>query len=474
MKKFSKQTSIILSAILGIVLVIGLIFSFVPMKFGDTTWVGLSNSINISSDIVGGMYGEFEIKTVDDELPTRAEIEQSKGIIRDVLSERGYKNANVYDIAGEKIRVELSYPKGSTTYQDVVTSLQLMVSGKFQLQSASSVADDTVVVEGFSCVDNVELKTSESGIMSAKINFNANGRAKYEELCNKVSKTDSSSSSSGTNQIYVALGSETPQSIDISNAISMGVYDYLELQSESYEGIVDLIQRIQIGCMAVEFKENTMSIDTMSARLTAGEAASSPEFASFFSSSTFVILIAAIVFVAAALIAIFAIKFGYYAILIFITMLINAVLFLSIVCLIPSIEFGYSAFAAMAISMALIYTFALDFAFSVKKEYNNGKSLNAALETAYKNKFVIWIVSNSTLFLSALAFIMLSFGELTSVGVIFAISVFLSLMTNLFIIPFLIKIGLSFGNFGRKLFMLKKRSLDELSLSTEANEKEAD
>lgn len=463
MKKFSKQTAIILSVILGVVLVVGLIFSFVPMQFGSKTWVGLSNSVNISSDIVGGVYGEFEIKT---EEPTRADIEQSKTIIRDVLGDRGYKNVNVYDVAGEKIRVELSYPKGSTTYDDVVSSLQILTSGKFMLQSASSVSDDTIVVEGSECVESVSLKTNDS-VMGVSVKFTDYGKEQYKALCDAVS-----SSSSSSNTIYLAIGENSPQQVDVSNAISQGIYDSLELQSTSYEGIFDLMQRIQIGCMKVEFNSNYYSIDTMSASLSAGESASSPENASFFSSSTYVILISAIVFVAVLILAIFAIKFGFYAILIFVTMLINAVLFIGLICLIPSIEFGFSAYLAMIICMALIYAYAADFAFAVRKEYNSGKSLSAALESAYKARLINLIISNVLMFLSALAFVLLSFGELSSVGIIFAISTFLSLITNIFIVPLLIKICLSFGNFGRKLFMLKKRAFSELSeITAEKEEK---
>lgn len=461
MKKFSKNTAIILSVILGVLLVIGLIFSFVPMTFGDKTYVGLSNSINISSDIVGGIYGEFEISTED---VSRADIEQSKGIIRNVLAQKGYNNASVYDIAGEKIRVELSYPRGADTYSDVVGALQKLASGKFYLLSASSKSSSDITLDGTSCIDSVEIK-SNNDVMSVSINFNDYGKEQYKLLCDSVSSSSSSSST-----IYLAFGDNSPQSVNVSSAISQGEYSSLSLQSESYDGIVDLKQRIEIGCMAVEFKENTISIDTMSASLTAGESAASPEDASFFSSYTYVILMSLIAFLIVAILTIFAIKFGYYAILILVTMLINSVLFLAIICLVPSVEFGFSAFIAMMISLAYIYTYALDFAFAVKKEYNAGKSLSAALETAYKNKLSTMIISNAIMFLSSLALVLLSFGEITSIGVIFAVSSVLGMLTNIFVVPLLIKICLSFDGFGRKLFMLKKHDISAIS---ETEEKEA-
>lgn len=460
MKKFSKNSAIILSVILSVVLIIGLLFSFVPMTFGDKTWVGLSNSINISSDVLGGFYGEYEIKT---ENPTREDIEQSKSIIRKVLADKGYKNVKVSDISGKKIRVEVSYPRGGQTYQDVTSTLNTLTTGKFMLQSASSVTETTKTLDGTKHVKEIKIEVSSSAAL--KIIFNEEGVAAYKALCDSLSNSTT---------IYLALGTQTQQ-IDIQNAIAQEHYSSLELYS-TYDALFSLKQNIEIGCMAVQLKENLVSINTMSPSFTAGESASSPDQASFFSSSTYVILIASIAFVVVMLLTLFGIKFGYYAILMFVTMLINAVLFLVIMNLIPSIEFGFSAFIAMLIVTAVIYTYAFDFAMTVKKQYNEGKSLSAALENAYKGKFVSLIISNTIMFLSSLAFILLSFGELTSFAIIFAAGIFLSMLTNMFIIPLLIKICISFGNFGTTLFMLKKRSLAEALKSNEiqTNEKEAE
>ena len=58
MKKYSKKTAIILSVVLFVVLTIGFVFSFVPMQFSKSKFNSVSKTINISTDMVGGMYGE--------------------------------------------------------------------------------------------------------------------------------------------------------------------------------------------------------------------------------------------------------------------------------------------------------------------------------------------------------------------------------------------------------------------------------
>ena len=76
------------------------------------------------------------------------------------------------------------------------------------------------------------------------------------------------------------------------------------------------------------------------------------------------------------------------------------------------------------------------------------------------------IICGLTLFASSLILMALSFSEITSVAIAFAICSALLLFTNLVMIPFLVKIGISFNKFDRKLFMLKKKkSLSELSAS---------
>ena len=116
MKKFSKNTTIVLSVIICLFLVVGFIFSFVPMTFGSKTYTSLFKSINVSSDLMGGMYGEYDITTED---PSNKDLINSMARIKEVFEKDGYKNVNVYTVGNKKIRVEVSYPTGTKSYSDV-------------------------------------------------------------------------------------------------------------------------------------------------------------------------------------------------------------------------------------------------------------------------------------------------------------------------------------------------------------------
>lgn len=438
MKKFKKSTAIILSVILGVLLVVGCVFSFVPMTFGAKRFVSLSGSLNVSSDLSGGMYGEYEIKT---ENPSKSDIIESMAIIKDVFEENGYKNTNVYAVGNSKIRAEVSYPNGDETYASVYSQLSEVAAGAFSLRSTYSLEDTSIVLEGSKYVDEVKIFTNNDS-KNMSIIFNKEGQEKYKQLCSNASS------------FYLVLG-EYSQQISAS-----GVTDFtqLSLSNTDWDNLIALEQKVKLGCMKIELDSSTAVINTMSASLSAGESASTPVHKDFSTSTAYVVVFSSFFIVLVLGLAVFAIRFGLYAILMLVTLLFNTVLFIGIICLIPSVEFGLSAIASLVIGVSVIYTYAFSFVSKVKSEYNVGKSLNASLESAYKKQMPSFLMSNVMLFLASLIMFAFSFGELSSVSVIFTVCVFLSMLTNLFIVPLLIKICISFNGFGHKLFMLKKRS----------------
>lgn len=439
MKKFKKSTAIVFSVIVCVLLVVGFVLSYIPMTFGANTFVSFSGALNISSDITGGMYGEYNITS---ENPTDSEVLESMTMIKEVFDENGYKNVNVYSVGKTKIRVEVSYPSGDTTFAKTYQLLSNIGMGAFSLRNEYTLSEKSVVVEGTECVDKITVFTNNS-TKYLSIHFNQKGQEAYKALCEK------------TTTIYLALG-DYAQSISASNVTD---YTQFTLSDDDYDNLIALEQRIKLGCLKVELDGSTKTINTMSASLSAGESSGNPFMGSFTSSTAYVVIISAIFIVMVIGLAIFAVKFGLYAILLIVTLLLNSYLFLILMCLMPSIEIGLSAVAALIIGISVIYTYAFIFVNRVKQEYESGKSLGAALETSYKKNLPITLIGNISLFLTSLIMFAFSFGEISSVFIVLSICSFLSIITNLFIIPFLIKICISFKGFGTKLFMLKKRDM---------------
>lgn len=463
MKKFSKSTAIVLSVLMFVILAVGAVFSFVPMKFSSGKFNSLSKTLNLSTDLVGGMYGEYNITS---ENPTNSDIIETISLIRHVFEEDGYKNVNVYAVGKKKVRVELSYPNGDESFSTSYSKLKNIGSGAFSLSnvnpssssSSSSESTTPITVEGSKYVKEVTVSTNNDA-KYITIKFNKEGKVKYQELCEGASGT-----------IYLILGSES-QGISISSSVTD--YSSLTLSNEDWDNMIALEQKIQLGCAKVDLDGGNSIVNTMSATLSAGESSSSSLDKSFGSSTTYVVAFSALIFALVLMVAFFAIKFGFFAIVVAISMMFNIYLFLFIVWLVPSFEIGLSVILSLLVGSAMIYAYVYNFAQTVKKEYNQGKSLQASLESSYKKSILGEIITNLILFGSSLILMIFAFSELSSVAISFAILSAINLFTNLCVVPFLVKIGISFKGFDRKLFLLKKRnSLDDLMSGTKIAQEE--
>lgn len=452
MKRFKKSTAIVLSVVLAVLLVVGFVFSYIPMNFKTKKYLSLSGSINISSDISGGMYGEYNIKT---ENPTQQDIVSSMTIIKDVFEENGYKNTNIYAVGKSKIRIEVGSPKkGDENYSSIYSLLSSVGASAFSLRDTYSEGDAKIVVPGGKYVKQIKVFTNNDN-KCLSIIFTDEGSEKYKELCEAGST------------IYLVLG-EYAQSISVSGATD---FSQLTLNNTDYKNLIALEQKIKLGCTKVDLDSATAEINTMSASLSAGESSSSSLDKTYASSTVYVVAFSAVFIVFTLGLALFAVRFGFYAVLMLITLLFNSYIFLGIICLVPSIELGLSSIAGLVIGTAVIYTYAYIFASKVKSEYNLGKSLSASLESSYSKQMPSLLISNIMMFLSSLILSLLSFGELTSASIIFTICMGLSLFTNLFLAPALVKIFISFGGFGTKVFNLKKHAdISEIGLVQDKEE----
>ena len=132
------------------------------------------------------------------------------------------------------------------------------------------------------------------------------------------------------------------------------------------------------------------------------------------------------------------------------------------------IELGLSGFVCLAVCIAFSYTYTYIFASNVKKEYEIGRTVNASIENAMKTHFATVLFTNISVFFASLILFALSFGEIMGVAIMISICMALSMLTNLLIVPLLIKIVFSLNQkLVYKLFMLKKREITSLAKDKE-------
>ena len=186
MKKFSKKTTIIVSVLICVIMLAGILLSFVPMTAGSKTFLSLSGGINVSTDMMGGMYGEYDILTENPSESTKIDSMQK---VKRVFEKFGYKNVNVY-IYGSKLRVEVSYPRGSKSYEKVYGELGMVAGGSFKLSSQNPSGstgstgtdkEDPIILNGNEHVESVKVYTNNN-VKYISINFNKEGQEVYKKI----------------------------------------------------------------------------------------------------------------------------------------------------------------------------------------------------------------------------------------------------------------------------------------------------
>ena len=136
MKTIKKKPAIVLIVILSIVLIIGAVFTFVPMQFGHSAYKSFAGAIRVGNDFSAGMYAEYDI--APDGAAGTNDINKSISQIKSVLSEKGYSSTNVYAVGEEKIRVEISYENGGSNFKNAYALLKAVGVGAFELRSSSN------------------------------------------------------------------------------------------------------------------------------------------------------------------------------------------------------------------------------------------------------------------------------------------------------------------------------------------------
>ena len=415
-KKTNKKTAIIV--VLTIIIAIAAVFSFVPMKFGNTTYTGVWGAINVSSDLNGGMYAEYEISGD----ASSSEIISSMAKIKSVLQEEGYQSCNVYSLDNKKIRVEIGYPQTVTnTFRSAYSMLKDSVaSGSFQLRSSnnstSSDNSDTVVVTAKDHIKDVSI-ADYNGTTFLVIKFNKAGEAKFKQLC-QASTT-----------IYVYMGSVMQTSFSASN---ISDYSQMQLSINDYNSAHDFRVKTLFGSIGVELNSLVSHVNTMTSRYNLGAGDGYNTILAVMVSLIFVLIVAGFVLI--------GIKYKMLAVLLLPLMMLNSIIACWIFAGVSSIEFSFTSLLAIFVGIGILFAGSLGYFGRIAEEYKQGKTFAASIETGTKRARPAMLIANFALFV--LSFVLFWFikGEVASACLILSIISGLNILTNVVMLPWFVNI----------------------------------
>lgn len=374
MKKKSKNTKKVW-AILGfvwvyLVIVVGLIFAFLPMTFGYTNYASLAKNIGKSTDLSSGVYAEFGIIGSY----TEDQLNQAKTQITEILAQHNYINSNVYDINGKTLRVEVACEQDATSLSNAYAALSAVNGGLFELKLNNS-EDEASYVNGRDHVKDITI-SSYQGTHYVQINLNKQGKEQLKKLTSDALSLGSSGSA-----YYIFLGGKVyPDSssgkITVSEVNSTGTITF---GWKEYSYTEQFQMAFQFGCLPIELDANNEIIDTMSATISGAELAKNATIIALISASIVALLAFAIYTL---------VQFKLLGAISLTSILLQIILALLISNAMPWVEVNTSYIFAWVIGIFLTWLPMYNRMHIAQKEYQTGKTLQASIESAgHKNLF---------------------------------------------------------------------------------------
>lgn len=430
-KKGKKGNKKIIIAVISAIIALASIFTFVPMQFGNTTYTGVWGAINVSSQIHGGLYAEYDIKGE----ASQSDINTSMEIIKKTLGEQGYQSCNVLSVDGKKIRVEIGYPTTATSgFASAYSALTSVSVGAFEFRSASS-GDDYKVVSAKDHIEKMSV-ADYNGTTYLTIEFNKSGEESFKELC------------SASSTIYVYMGDNLQTSFNASNVAD---YSQMQLSIADYTSAKDFYYKAMFGSIKVNLNADTQVINTMTSLL---GIASHEGY-----SVVFWLLISFIVVLIVAAFVYMAVKYRVLALLLLPLFVLDMVIAFWIFAGAAIVEINIVGLIALIIGVTLIFTGSLYYIGRIAEEYKLGKTIDASIEAGTKKARPAQI---ATIILQVVLFAILALfiKSIASACLILFVLTLLSGITNIVLLPWFVNMYNKTNRSQGKPFGLKQAVIE--------------
>lgn len=432
MKPIKKKTAKLFIALIAICAVVGSVFAFVPMNFGETTFNSVLGSFTYSPELSSGVYAEYDL---NGDFTTK-QINNSIETIKGVLENKGYPSANVFSIGSEKIRIEVGNSNKSDSLKETYSILSAIGVGVFELRSSSAEKDTYII--GKDHVKSVEINTYNSAIYVV-LNFNSAGEEAYHKLLD------------ASDTIYVCMGGQTMTSFDSS---SISASESMPLSFTDYASAQDFMMKVKLGSMPIDLNSETVNINTMSSLLGNGKLSANPNRSVTIAKVMGYVSIALVILVG---LAFLIFKFGVLGAFEALALLFDAIIAVILLWAVEWVEISLSSFIAIDFGFVILLTTSYVYASNFEDEYKQGKTVLASFEGAFKKSVTGVLAAGIALTIIFGVVAIVASAELKVFGLITCIFSCLSLFSTLVMLPGFVKIFEAFNDGAIKAYRLPKK-----------------
>lgn len=425
-KAVKKKSTIAKLAIICVLLVVGMIFAFCPMRFGFTKYSPFINSINLGLDLEGGVYAVYQATNTDTD-NFESKMEGTRSALENLLVSKGYPEATVVREGSnhDRIRVEVPNVKDTSAILNIIG----------EPAQIAFVLDNTkeTVLTGEDVVGAQAFYSANDGGYVVSLELTSEGEDKfYTATSNNIGQTMS---------IIVTIGGEstTISSPKINSAISGNAVISGGFTADSAEKLANQIMSGTFD-VALELKESetispTLGKNALKYGLIAG-------IVGFALVIAFICVVYRMLGVAASL-----------------SLLIYTVVYLFFLATLPWVQLTLPGIAGILLSIGMAVDANIIIFERIKEEYRNGKSIMASYHAGFKKALFAILDSNVTTVIACILLMLLGTGSVSGFALTLLVGVLISLFTALLVSRAFIRYFINLNSYNDKLYNLKRGTM---------------
>lgn len=435
-KAIKKKSSIVKIVLMCVLLVVGMIFAFCPMRFGLENYYPFCSkeSISLGLDLQGGVYAVYRATNTDTD-NFDSKMEGTRSSLENLLVSKGYSEATVVREGTDRIRVEVPDVEDTS---DILSIIGEPAEISFVLDQTNE-----TVLTGEDVVNAQAFYSANDGGYVVSLELTADGQDKFfRATSDHVNETMS---------IVVTIGGEstTISSPTINSAISGNAIISGNFTAESSQRLADQIMSGTFD-VALELKESetispTLGNDALKYGLIAG----------------IVGFVLVIIFM--------CIMYRMLGLSASLSLMLYVVMYLFFLAVLPWVQLTLPGIAGILLSIGMAVDANIIIFERIKDEYRNGKSIMAAYHAGFKKALFAILDSNVTTVIACVLLLLLGTGSISGFALTLLVGVLLSLFSSLVISRGFVHWFINLNSYNANLYALRRSKMYE-NLSADATD----
>ena len=436
-KPVKKKSTITKLVLMGVLLIVGLIFCFVPMQFGQYDYHPFcsKDSISLGLDLEGGVYAVYDVPNYTEVSNFESKINGTRSSLEAMLVGKGYTEATVVREGENRLRVEIPDVEDAADILKIIGEpVQLEFVLETDLTTPVLTSEDVVGADYSYSTENgyfVQLELTSAGNKKFEEVTTANIGKVMHIYATRSGVRDSDTISSATIQAAISsnpiiTGNFTEEQVeDLANQINSGTFS------------------VQLNLIQSETISPTLGDDALTYGLIAG-------IVGFFLVIVFMCVLYRMLGVAATL-----------------ALLFYVVLYIFFIAVLPWVQLTLPGIAGILLSIGMAVDANIIIFERIKDEYRNGKSIMAAYHAGFKKALFAILDSNVTTVIACVLLLILGTGSIKGFAWTLFVGVLLSLFTSLIVSRGFAHWFINLNSHNAKLYNLRRgRQYETLSADT--------